>query len=110
MDFQPGFGDIAHLGHVELLTPKFDESVEFFTKIVGLHMAGHVNLGNDRYEMRLGEGDDLANVILRIESAVARIALRSPRADFSELRIFLDLDSPALIVGEMPVESIQLQL
>src|SRR3569833_2443763 len=28
--------DIAHLGHLELLTPKFDDSVRFFTEIFGL--------------------------------------------------------------------------
>ncbi|EPR28553.1 catechol 2,3-dioxygenase [Geobacillus zalihae] len=28
--------DIAHLGHVELLTPKFEESVHFFTDILGM--------------------------------------------------------------------------
>ena len=33
----PSFHDIAHLGHVELLTPNFDASLAFFTDIVGLH-------------------------------------------------------------------------
>jgi catechol 2,3-dioxygenase len=37
MAHQPTFHDIAHLGHVELLTPKFDESLAFFTDIIGLH-------------------------------------------------------------------------
>jgi len=32
--------DIAHLGHLELLTPKFDQSVRFFTEIFGLTIAG----------------------------------------------------------------------
>ena len=32
----PAFHDIAHLGHVELLTPDFDASLAFFTEIVGL--------------------------------------------------------------------------
>lgn len=40
MKYQPNFGDIAHLGHVELLTPKFNESLQFFTEILGLHEAG----------------------------------------------------------------------
>jgi len=26
--------DIAHLGHVEMLTPKFDESVKFFVDVM----------------------------------------------------------------------------
>src|SRR5262245_46262053 len=33
----PRFGDVAHVGHVELLTPRPDESLAFFTAIVGLH-------------------------------------------------------------------------
>jgi catechol 2,3-dioxygenase len=36
----PRFGDVAHVGHIELLTPRFDESLEFFTSIVGLHETG----------------------------------------------------------------------
>ena len=40
MNYQPQFGDIAHLGHVELLTPKFDESVDFFKEVIGLHESG----------------------------------------------------------------------
>ena len=32
--------DIAHLGHLELLTPVFDKSVHFFTEIFGLTIAG----------------------------------------------------------------------
>ena len=33
----PRFGDVAHVGHVELLTPKPEESLAFFTTVVGLH-------------------------------------------------------------------------
>jgi catechol 2,3-dioxygenase len=36
----PRFGDVAHLGHVELFTPKPDESLAFFTSMVGLHESG----------------------------------------------------------------------
>ncbi|WAH38068.1 catechol 2,3-dioxygenase [Alicyclobacillus dauci] len=32
--------DVAHVGHVELLTPKHDESLRFFTDIMGLEIAG----------------------------------------------------------------------
>lgn len=34
----PSF-DIAHLGHVEMLTDKFDESLDFFTRIFGLKLS-----------------------------------------------------------------------
>jgi catechol 2,3-dioxygenase len=40
MVYSPQFGDIAHLGHVELLTPKFEESLAFFTETMGLHESG----------------------------------------------------------------------
>ena len=32
--------DIAHLGHVELFTDKFDESLDFFTRVYGLTESG----------------------------------------------------------------------
>jgi len=32
--------DIAHLGHVELLTPKFDESLRFFVDVMGMTVSG----------------------------------------------------------------------
>lgn len=32
--------DLAHLGHVELLTPKIEESLHFFTQILGLSESG----------------------------------------------------------------------
>ena len=36
----PRFGDVAHVGHIELLTPRPDESHAFFTSVVGLHESG----------------------------------------------------------------------
>jgi catechol 2,3-dioxygenase len=33
----PRFGDVAHVGHVELLTPTPEASLTFFTSVVGLH-------------------------------------------------------------------------
>ncbi len=35
----PSF-DIAHLGHVEVYTDKFDESLDFFTRVYGLKLSG----------------------------------------------------------------------
>ena len=32
--------DIAHLGHVELFTDRFDESLDFFTRVYGLKLSG----------------------------------------------------------------------
>ena len=36
----PRFGDVAHVGHIELLTPRPDDSLAFFTSVVGLHETG----------------------------------------------------------------------
>ena len=43
MTYHPQFGDIAHLGHIELLTPQFDSSLKFFTAVMGLHECGRLN-------------------------------------------------------------------
>ncbi|WP_071673112.1 VOC family protein [Nioella nitratireducens] len=32
--------DIAHLGHVEMLTDRFEESLDFFTRVYGLKLSG----------------------------------------------------------------------
>jgi catechol 2,3-dioxygenase len=32
--------DIAHLGHIELLTPKPDESLAFFVDVLGMTVSG----------------------------------------------------------------------
>ena len=32
--------DVAHLGHVEVLTDKFEESLDFFTRVYGLKLSG----------------------------------------------------------------------
>ena len=32
--------DLAHLGHVEILTDKYDESLDFFTRVYGLKLSG----------------------------------------------------------------------
>ncbi|GMA64394.1 VOC family protein [Alicyclobacillus fastidiosus] len=37
MDSEPIF-DVAHLGHVELLTAKHDASVQFFTDVLGMEV------------------------------------------------------------------------
>jgi len=42
MNYQPQFGDIAHLAHVELYVPDLEKSVAFFKNIFGLHEVGRV--------------------------------------------------------------------
>jgi catechol 2,3-dioxygenase len=36
----PRFGDVAHVGHVEVLTPTPQATLDFFTNVVGLHESG----------------------------------------------------------------------
>jgi catechol 2,3-dioxygenase len=43
MTYKPSFQDVAHLGHVEILTPRLDESVQFFREVVGLHESGRAD-------------------------------------------------------------------
>ncbi|HKQ87884.1 MAG TPA: VOC family protein, partial [Candidatus Acidoferrales bacterium] len=40
MSYKPEFGDIAHVGHVELLTPDLEKSANFFKDVIGLHESG----------------------------------------------------------------------
>ena len=64
-------------------------------------------------------GHHLLYLLLRVESAVgsavvfasavgSHLAALAPRADLGELRVLLDLDAPALVVGEVPVEAVHL--
>ena len=32
--------DVAHLGHVEVYTDRFEESLDFFTRVYGLKLSG----------------------------------------------------------------------
>jgi catechol 2,3-dioxygenase len=34
------YGDLAHLAHVELITPRLEESVRFFTEVMGMSISG----------------------------------------------------------------------
>src|SRR5262245_24584687 len=49
----PRFGDVAHVGHLELLTPQPEASLEFFTSVVGLHETGRS--GNSTYLRAWGD-------------------------------------------------------
>jgi catechol 2,3-dioxygenase len=40
MSYLPGFSDVAQLGHIELLTPKPEESLAFFKNLIGLYESG----------------------------------------------------------------------
>lgn len=68
--------DIAHLAHVEMLTDKFDESLDFFTRIYGLKLSG--TEGNSAY---LRAWDDYEHCSLKLTRAdttgVGHVAYRA---------------------------------
>lgn len=80
MTYKPSFQDVAHLGHVEVFTPKLDESVHFFKEIVGLHVTGRV--GDSVYLRAWG---DYALHTLQLTasraSGVGHVAFRVKSAD-----------------------------
>src|SRR5689334_18551893 len=49
----PRFGDVAHVGHIELLTPRPEASLDFFTSVVGLHETARC--GNSVYLRAWGD-------------------------------------------------------
>ena len=80
MKYQPVFGDIAHLAHVELLVPKFDESLAFFTEIMGLHIAGR-----DEHSTYLRAWGDYERFTLQLtrsnRSGLGHVAFRARSED-----------------------------
>ena len=86
-----------------------------------LCVAGHFYFGDDVYVALFCVGDDFADVVLGVESAVTfsvvfvwAVAVVSdegfisPCAYFGEFGILFDFDTPALIVGEVEVEGVHL--
>ena len=90
-------------------------------------MAGHFDFRHDGHEARRRIRHDFPHVVLRIEAAVldavvfslgrlrstvadvmADQRLGAPRADVRQLRILLDLEPPALVIREVPMEPVHL--
>ena len=84
-------------------------------------MTRHLDFGDDRHLALGGIGHDVANLVLGIVAAVGRtvvfarmgvevadIGFAALRADTRQLGIFPNLDAPTLVVGQMPVEGIDL--
>ena len=73
--------DIAHLGHIELLTPKFDESLAFFVDVMGMTVSGRA--GDSAY---LRGWDDYERYSLKLTGSKtsglghAAFRARSPQA------------------------------
>jgi len=86
-------------------------------------VAGHLDLGHDGDMARRGVSDDLADLVLGVEPAVGRglagllglagvpvlvLPVDPPGPDLGQPGIFLDLDAPALVVRQVPMEGVQL--
>lgn len=81
-----GWGDIAHLGHVEMLTDKFDESLDFFTRVYGLKLSG-----SDGRSAYLRAWDDYEFCTLKLTRAdvtgVGHVAYRAASPEALERRV-----------------------
>ena len=83
-----------------------------------LEMARNFDLRNERDVPRLRVGDEVADLLLRVEEravrpAVAFVAVAGPRrfladgADFRQARVFFDFKAPALVIGEVKLERVE---
>ena len=77
-------------------------------------VAWHVDFGNDLHVAGKRESHDAAYFILRIKAAISvryggarNNCGNSPRADRRQTRILENLQTPTLIVGEVPMQHIQ---
>jgi len=78
--------DIAHLAHVEMLTDRFDESLDFFTRVYGLKISGQ-----DEASAYLRAWDDYEHASLKLTRAtttgVGHIAYRASSAEALQRRV-----------------------
>lgn len=78
--------DVAHLGHVEMLTDRFDESLDFFTRVYGLKLSGR-----DDRSAYLRAWDDYEFHSLKLTAAdttgVGHIGYRAASAQALERRV-----------------------
>src|SRR5580704_2781670 len=80
MTHQPAFGDLAHLGHIELLTPRFEKSLAFFKDVMGLHESGRQ--GDSVYLRAWADYERFTLQLTRsATSGVGHVAFRARSAD-----------------------------
>lgn len=93
----PSF-DLAHLGHVEMLTDKFEESLDFFTRAYGLKMSGQ-----DNTSAYLRAWDDYEFCTLKLTRAettgVGHIGYRAASPEALERRVKVIETSGYKIIG-----------
>ncbi|KHL13415.1 catechol 2,3-dioxygenase [Mumia flava] len=79
-------GDIAHLGHVELLTPDLEGSVWFFTEILGLT---ETRREGDSVHLRTFDDYELTSIVVtgHTTSGLRRTALRASSPEALQRRV-----------------------
>jgi catechol 2,3-dioxygenase len=90
--------DIAHLAHVEMLTDRFEESLDFFTRVYGLKLSGQ-----DETSAYLRAWDDYEHHSLKLTRAdttgVGHIAYRTASPQALERRVKAIEESGYKVLG-----------
>ncbi|MVA12152.1 catechol 2,3-dioxygenase [Agrobacterium vitis] len=93
----PSF-DIAHLGHVEMYTDKFEESLDFFTRVYGLKLSAQ-----DESSAYLRAWDDYEFCTLKLtrseRTGVGHIAYRAASPEALERRVKIIEASGFKVIG-----------
>ena len=93
----PPFGDVAHIGHAELLTPQPDESLWFFEQVMGMEVEAR-----DGDSVFLRGFGDYERYCLKLTasstSGLGHLALRASSAEALERRV-ADLERSGAGVG-----------
>jgi catechol 2,3-dioxygenase len=79
-------GDIAHLGHVELLTPDLEGSTWFFTELLGLTETGRTG---EEVHLRTFDDYETTSLVLRAHdtTGIGRTALRASSDEALQRRV-----------------------
>lgn len=90
--------DIAHLAHVEMYTDKFEESLDFFTRVYGLKLSGQ-----DETSAYLRAWDDYEFCTLKLTrsdtTGVGHVAYRASSPEALERRVKAILASGYKVIG-----------
>src|ERR1700676_1725025 len=72
-------------------------------------MARHIDFRDDLHMTGRGVANDVAHFVLGVIAAIARaVGFDAPRTQGGEARIFADLEPPPLIVGQVPMQHVEL--
>ena len=102
--------DVAHLGHVEVYTDKFDESLDFFTRVYGLKLSG---LDGDSAYLRAWDDYEFHSMKLTRHhtSGVGHIGYRCSSPEALERRVAaIEASDLTLVRGDLRVAADAIQL